>query len=141
MSEVKRKVPALIGLVVMLSLATATFASADQPVGTYVYSLPTSEKVCVLTFDDAYRGDYLQRTLAILEAEGVPGTFFPTGNCEQGYPWRSAWIYAAGCDMGNHTYSHQYLAYLGSNSIRWQVQKTEDIARSHGVTGPRPAVS
>jgi peptidoglycan/xylan/chitin deacetylase (PgdA/CDA1 family) len=131
-NQVRLKSLIAVGITMLFLAATATVASAGPAPGTHVHSIPTTEKVVVLTFDDWYRYDYLQRTLAILKSEGVPATFFPTGSCEEGYPWRTQQILDAGCDLGNHTYSHKYLTSLSNAQVLWQIQKAEDC---HAKTG------
>jgi peptidoglycan/xylan/chitin deacetylase (PgdA/CDA1 family) len=131
----KPRIASLLLAALLTTAAIALFqpnAQAGAAPGTNVYGLPTTEKVCVLTFDDWYRSDYLQRTLGILKDRGVPATFFPSGSCEEAYPWRTQWILDAGCDLGNHTYSHRYLTQYSSSYVRWQVQKAEDC---HALTG------
>jgi peptidoglycan/xylan/chitin deacetylase (PgdA/CDA1 family) len=130
----KPRIASLLLAALLITAALTLFlpdAEAATP-GTNVSGLHTTNKVCVLTFDDWYRNDYLQRTLAILKGRGVTATFFPTGSCEEAYPWRTQWILDAGCDLGNHTYSHKYLTSYSSTYVRWQVQKAEDC---HALTG------
>jgi peptidoglycan-N-acetylglucosamine deacetylase len=89
-----------------------------------------------LSFDDGPNPRATGRILAVLERERVPATFFMIGRYVERYPELACAVAAAGCGIGNHTYTHAKLALLGPERI------AQEIGRAHGViverTGIRP---
>ncbi len=89
--------------------------------------------VIYLTFDDGYvgTGDKLEA----LNALGVAGTFFLTGQAIAGNPRTMNAIVTSGHRLANHTYSHANLSGLSRSAIQREVQAAEDAAvRVTGVS-------
>jgi peptidoglycan/xylan/chitin deacetylase (PgdA/CDA1 family) len=131
----------LVALVVLSLLGTAQVqAAASRSVapGRNVYRIPTSEKVCALTFDDWYIPGNLKSILATLKANGVTATFFPTGECEASDPALVRSIMDAGCTIGNHSYSHPAMTKLSTAQIRSEIQMTEEASAKAGAPDPVP---
>ena len=79
-----------------------------------------------LTFDDGYAG-ILEKATA-LNALGVTGTFFLTG---QAIEWHAGEVQAAlnlGNSIGNHTYDHVNLTRLTGDRVASEIQRCEDAA-------------
>lgn len=89
-----------------------------------------------LTFDDGPNPRATERILDVLKRERVPATFFMVGRYVERYPELARAVAAAGCGIGNHTYTHSKLALLGPARI------AQEIGRAHGaivdLTGVRP---
>ena len=68
--------------------------------------IPTTRQVVALTFDAGANADALPSILATLRREGVPATFFLTGNFVRDFPAAARSIAAAGVRIGDHTVTH-----------------------------------
>ncbi|HEU4349928.1 MAG TPA: polysaccharide deacetylase family protein [Actinoplanes sp.] len=100
--------------------------------------LPTSRPVVALTFDAGANGDGLASVLATLRREGVPATFFLTGDFARRFPARCAEIAAAGHRLGNHSVDHPHFTALSDQAIRDQVAGAEQAIRAGAGRDPRP---
>ena len=100
-------------------------------------TLGTTRKVVALTFDGGADNEGVAAILRTLAAEGVPGSFFLTGEFVDAFP-ASAKAIAARHPVGNHTYHHPDLTTLSSSAIRTEVRTA--AGRITTVTGqdPRP---
>ena len=100
-------------------------------------TLGTTRKVVALTFDGGAGNDGVAAILRTLAAEGVPGSFFLTGEFVDAFP-ASAKAIAARHPVGNHTYHHPDLTTLSSSAVRTEVRTA--AAHITTVTGqdPRP---
>jgi peptidoglycan-N-acetylglucosamine deacetylase len=89
-----------------------------------------------LSFDDGPNPRATGRILRVLEQERVPAMFFMIGRYVERYPELARAVAAAGCGIGNHTYTHAKLALLGPQRI------AQEIGRAHSaiaeLTGVRP---
>jgi peptidoglycan/xylan/chitin deacetylase (PgdA/CDA1 family) len=86
-----------------------------------------------LTFDDGPGPDTAD-VLAELQREHAHATFFVIGNEAQKDPAMVKELYAAGMQIGNHTWTHPQLARLTAKEQRTQLEDTQDeIARIIGV--------
>lgn len=116
-----------------------TSASCSIPAslrGVDLEALPTTRKVVALTFDAGGSADGVSSILATLSREGVPATFFLTGDFVDQFPASAKAI--ARYPIGNHTYEHPDLTTLTDAGVRTQIRST--AARIRAVTGrdPRP---
>lgn len=86
-----------------------------------------------LTFDDGYIG--IAEKVAALNALGVQGTFFLTGQAVNANLDDVATLLNSGHILANHTYDHQDLTTLDSDGIAWELDTTEQIAnQAFGVS-------
>lgn len=99
-------------------------------------TIPTTLKVVALTFDAGASDAGVAAILSTLSAEGVPATFFMTGDFVDEYP--SSAKAMARYPIGNHTYSHPDLTTLSAVQVRSELRTA--AARIRSVTGqdPRP---
>jgi len=81
-----------------------------------------------LTFDDGFSYQAIKKTLEVLAAHNVTGTFFVIGSQLRAHAslWQEA--VAAGHEVCNHTYSHRYLASLTSEQIKMELAQWEEAA-------------
>lgn len=80
-----------------------------------------------LTVDDCYDSDNVQAIIDLCEEYGVPVTFFVIGSAlklDDQPLWQSA--LDAGCEIGNHTWSHARLPDLNSRDIKRQLTRTQE---------------
>jgi peptidoglycan/xylan/chitin deacetylase (PgdA/CDA1 family) len=99
--------------------------------------LPTSRRVVALTFDAGANGAALPAILATLDAEGVHGTFFLTGQWAAAAPGSVAAIAAGGHRIGNHSMTHPEFTGLSGDGIRAEISAAERAIRAAGAD-PRP---
>jgi peptidoglycan/xylan/chitin deacetylase (PgdA/CDA1 family) len=98
--------------------------------------IPTTAKVVALTFDGGSSDAGAAGILATLRAEGVPATFFVTGDFARRYPSQVAAFSAAGHRLGNHSDHHDHYPLLTNAQI------AADLAAAEAAivaTGARPA--
>lgn len=100
---------------------------------TVLRSLPTTERVIALTFDDGPRSS-LKKLLAILEEKEVPATFFLLGSHAQKRPALVRAIIQAGCEIANHTWSHPHLTRLSQEEM---VSQVDSCAQAFAALGAR----
>lgn len=131
---------ALLAVLAALTLPGTVQAQASATVyfGTNVYRIPTTEKICAITLDDAYKPAYLYSVLDTAKAAGVPLTFFTPGWCIDAYPGLARMIVEAGCEIGSHSYSHAWMTKLSTAGMRSQLQTTEDALARAGCEDPAP---
>jgi peptidoglycan/xylan/chitin deacetylase (PgdA/CDA1 family) len=116
--------------------------SGLQPVtgrlaGTDWTYIPTSRPVVALTFDAGANADAVPSILATLSRNGVPATFFLTGNFVRDFPAAARAIASAGFRIGDHTITHPYLTRLSDAAIRQEILGAAQ--QISAVTGENPA--
>jgi peptidoglycan/xylan/chitin deacetylase (PgdA/CDA1 family) len=100
-------------------------------------AIPTTRPVVALTFDAGANADAVPSILATLRREGVPATFFLTGNFVRDFPAAARSIAAAGYRIGDHTITHPYLTRLGDAAVRQEI--LGGARQIMSVTGQNPA--
>lgn len=99
-----------------------------------VRKVPTTHKVVAFTFDDGPHPAATPELLALLEEKEVKATFFILGrNGEANLPLLKE-IIAAGHEIGNHGYSHQFLRQMGMDRYLADVKRNEALLNRAGVT-------
>ncbi len=118
------------------------FISAIDEIGNYVITkVPISqidewqnEKVIALTYDDgpAANTDFM---LDLLEREGVKATFFVQGYRlgNETAAARLLRMKSLGCEIGNHSYDHQYFNRLSDEDVYFQINETNRLIKQ--ITG------
>lgn len=72
----------------------------------FTWSIPSTEKVIYLTFDDGPHPEVTTWTLKQLEKYQAKATFFCVGDNIRKYPAVFEQVMNAGHSVGNHTYNH-----------------------------------
>lgn len=103
-----------------------------------VASVPVSEKVVALTYDDGPNPPHTQALLELLAQHGVKATFFLKGRNVEAYPQTLQAILQAGHEIGNHSYSHRPMFSLSQSAMQEEVARTS--AAIAEVTGSTPAL-
>lgn len=107
------------------------------------YKLDLTKKLVALTFDDGPRIDsinhaYTEAVLKALADHGCKATFFVVG--ERLKSSKHAELlkeeFAAGHEIGNHTYSHTSYSSLSADKLLEELAMTDDLVRS--LTGGIP---
>jgi len=97
--------------------------------------VPTTRRVVALTFDGGASREGVASILATLSEEGVPATFFLTGDFADAYPGTARTI-AASHPVGNHTQNHPDLTKLGDAAVRGEIRS--GAASIEAATGEDP---
>ncbi|MHB9148656.1 MAG: polysaccharide deacetylase family protein [Thermoleophilia bacterium] len=100
--------------------------------------LPGDTKRVAFTFDAAYDPAPLSSILATLRKEGVPATFFFTGEFVEDFPESVAAVVASGAPIGNHSYSHPDFTKISPDEARSQLRRTATLLTEAGAEDPRP---
>ena len=99
--------------------------------------IPTRRHIVALTFDAGANADGVPSILATLQRDGLPATFFLTGNFVRDYPATARQIAADGFRIGDHTISHPHLTLLSDAAVRREILGAAQ--RITAVTGANPA--
>ncbi|WP_406632813.1 polysaccharide deacetylase family protein [Pseudarthrobacter quantipunctorum] len=99
--------------------------------------IQTTQKVVALTFDAGANDAALRSILTTLGANGVPGTFFLTGDWVNQFPSDLALIYNAGHRIGNHSMTHPDFTILTDAQIAAQISSAQKTIEAAGGD-PRP---
>ena len=78
-----------------------------------------------LTFDDGPHPRYTQAILEILKEYHITATFFVIGVNATLYPEALLAISEAGCEIGNHTFTHENLRNASCENISAEISKCE----------------
>jgi peptidoglycan/xylan/chitin deacetylase (PgdA/CDA1 family) len=100
-------------------------------------SIPTTRRVVALTFDAGANADAVPSILATLRRDGVPATFFLTGNFVRDFPAAARSIAAAGFRIGDHTITHPSLTQLSDAAVQREIAGGAQQIMS--ATGKNPA--
>ena len=95
--------------------------------------IPTTQKIVALTFDAGANDAALQSILDTLAANGVPGTFFLTGNWVNHFPSGPALIYNAGHRIGNHSMTHPDFTTLSDAQIAAEIGSAQRTIEAAGA--------
>ncbi len=105
--------------------------------GTEWERLPTDRKLVALTFDAGANADGVPSILATLDAQGVPGTFFLTGQWTDQFPQEARAI-GNRYPVGNHSQSHPDFTTLTDAQMRAQLDAAQTRILSRTGQDPRP---
>lgn len=87
-----------------------------------------------LTFDDGPDPATTPRLLALLDAHGIPATFFVTGARAQAHPELIRAIADAGHTLGNHSFAHSTrIAFQGRRRLFADIAATQQAVARHGI--------
>ena len=115
----------LLVLFFVIALAT-TVANAE------------GEKYIALTFDDGPHIKYTLEILDILKENNATATFFVIGENARDHPELVKSLVDAGCEIGNHTWSHAFLDKLSEDDIREELDKAHTLITE--LVGKPPTV-
>lgn len=99
--------------------------------------IDTSRPMVALTYDDG-PSQYTPEILDVLRQYSSVATFFVVGQRVPGYADIVRNAYEMGCEIGNHTYSHQTLTKVGVPQIQSQIGATNSAVQN--VTGTAPVI-
>lgn len=103
-----------------------------------IYRVNTPAKIVALTFDDGPSPRWTPLILEELKKQQAKATFFLLGKHVQAYPQVARMIVAQGCEVGNHTFSHQLIMNLSPEIIQKEIKSTEKVIQD--ATGVTPVL-
>jgi peptidoglycan/xylan/chitin deacetylase (PgdA/CDA1 family) len=92
-----------------------------------IWSVPTARPLAALTFDDGPDPELTPRILEVLFEHGVRATFNVMGWNALRHPGLVREVVAAGHELGNHTWTHQDLAFQSTLQTRRQLEQTAGV--------------
>src|SRR5438477_8891631 len=110
----------------LVSAAYQSMAPTGQWFGKAFCGLPRGSKQIALTFDDGPNDPHTLNLLEVLAKHNVHATFFLIGRYVQQRPDIVREIAKQGHVIGNHTFSHLFLTFHGSEGIRKEIQRCQD---------------
>ncbi|MGI5500578.1 polysaccharide deacetylase family protein [Lentzea sp. CA-135723] len=122
-------------LVVAGSLWNIASSRTYQFFGNLVDRVATNDKIVALTFDDGPDPAGAGPVLDLLKAEAVPATFFLMGRDLSQHPDLGRQIAEAGHEIGNHTYHHQRMIGVSSETVAKEIEDTDAEIRRTGYQG------
>jgi len=105
--------------------------------GTDWERIPTTRHVVALTFDAGANADGVSSILATLRTEGVPATFFLTGDFVNQFPAAARQI-ASAQRVGNHSMDHPYFTKLTRAQIISELTGARQAIGAVTGKDPRP---
>ncbi|UNZ49754.1 polysaccharide deacetylase family protein [Agrobacterium tumefaciens] len=106
-----------------------------QLFGGVIARVETERPVVALTFDDGPSVRFTPDVLTILRERGVKATFFLTGKeTEENLP-QARMIVSEGHQLGNHSYTHSNMMFMGPARIREEIERTDAAIRAAGYEG------
>src|SRR5438067_7199447 len=105
---------------------------------TTVSSVHVDGPYIALTFDDGPNEKLTPRLLDLLAQHHIHATFFVIGENAAQYPEILQRAVREGHEIGNHSWSHPNLAKMSQESVRSQLQRTDDAIKN--ATGERPTL-
>lgn len=90
----------------------------------------------LLTFDDGPHEQHTKTILDTLRAQGVPATFFVTGQKVRSRHALVERAKAEGHCIANHSFSHRHLTTLPLDEVRREILATHELIEPY-VDGPR----
>src|SRR6266853_4567352 len=136
------------GLIATLAFATGkesptqSSEKREPPVATEdsitFSSVHVDEPYIALTFDDGPSATLTPKLLDLLAAHHIKATFFVIGENVAEHPEIVARAAQEGHEIANHSWSHPNFGKMSDESVRRQLQQTDDAIKS--ATGKRPTL-
>ena len=101
-------------------------------------SVHTDGPYIAMTFDDGPSATLTPKLLDLLAARHIKATFFVIGENVVEHPEIVARAAREGHEIGNHSWSHPNFAKMSQESVRSQLQRTDDAIKN--ATGKRPTL-
>jgi peptidoglycan/xylan/chitin deacetylase (PgdA/CDA1 family) len=117
--------------------ARETQATPEEP-GITFNSVHVDGPYIAMTFDDGPSATLTPKLLDLLAARHIKATFFVIGENVAEHPEIVARAAREGHEIANHSWSHPNLGKMSDESVRHQLQQTDDAIKS--ATGKRPTL-
>jgi len=117
--------------------AAKTPAPPKEPAITF-NSVHVDGPYIAMTFDDGPSATLTPKLLDLLAAHHIKATFFVLGEMVAEHPEILARAAREGHEIASHSWSHPNLAKMSQESVRGQLQRTDDEIKN--TTGKRPTL-
>ena len=117
--------------------ARETRATPEEP-GITFNSVHVDGPYIAMTFDDGPSATLTPKLLDLLAAHHIKATFFVIGENVAEHPEIVARAAREGHEIGNHSWSHPNFGKMSDESVRRQLQQTDDAIKN--ATGKRPTL-
>jgi peptidoglycan/xylan/chitin deacetylase (PgdA/CDA1 family) len=118
-------------------VARETRATPEEP-GITFNSVHVDGPYIAMTFDDGPSATLTPKLLDLLAAHHIKATFFVIGENVAEHPEIVARAAREGHEIGNHSWSHPNFGKMSDESVRRQLQQTDDAIKT--ATGKRPTL-
>lgn len=102
----------------------------EYPLSYRIDQFGASPKKIALTFDDGPDPEWTPKVLDILKEKKAPATFFVIGEEASNFPGLLKRIYAAGHEIGNHTFYHPPFNTASRTQVHFELNVTERLFES-----------
>lgn len=102
------------------------------------HSVRVSGSYIAVTFDDGPNATLTPKLLDLLAERKIKATFFVLGENAVRYPAILKRASSEGHEIGNHSWSHRNFAKTSEETIRAELQRTDDVIQQ--ATGIRPKI-
>ena len=126
-------------LILICFILTGCKDNTELVVSTNNFSkvIDPSKPVIALTFDDG-PSKYTDDILSLLKENNAYATFFVVGNKVETYSSTINTMIKNGNEIGNHSYSHKWLSRLSTNSIKEEIELTQNVLKN--IAGYTPTL-
>lgn len=126
-------------LILICFILTGCKDNTELVVNTNNFSkvIDPSKPVIALTFDDG-PSKYTDDILSLLKENNAYATFFVVGNKVETYSSTINTMIKNGNEIGNHSYSHKWLSRLSTNSIKEEIELTQNVLKN--IAGYTPTL-
>lgn len=114
-----------------------TMWPTSQLYGASVTGEERGSKRLALTYDDGPNDPYTGHLLEVLARHDVKATFFMIGKFVEHRPLIAREVCNAGHVVGNHTYEHPNLIFVGERGLRAQLERTQKAIADHACGIPK----
>jgi peptidoglycan/xylan/chitin deacetylase (PgdA/CDA1 family) len=114
-----------------------TRATPEEP-GITFNAVHVDGPYIAMTFDDGPSATLTPKLLDLLAAHHIKATFFVIGENVAEHPEIVARAAREGHEIGNHSWSHPNFGKMSDESVRHQLQQTDDAIKN--ATGKRPTL-
>lgn len=101
-----------------------------------VWKGPNDRKAIALTFDDG-PSESTQRILELLAKHNATATFFQIGQNVERLPNVTRQVIAAGCEVGNHSFTHPRFDFTSTQFQIEELQKTQQAIANACSVSPK----
>lgn len=129
-----------VALALLLGAAFGLFeisrARCFSLVGEAICHVETREPLVALSFDDGPTPEGVAWATSVLRPAGAHATFFLIGSQIPGREALVRQLLAAGHEVGNHSFSHERMAFRASSFYEDEIMRTDALLRAAGVPAP-----
>ena len=130
----KRKI---ISCVIVLLIALNIFnVDVFAQTSNVYHRIESNDKKIALTFDDGPHPRITRQILEILDEYGIRATFFVIGQNAVNYPDTMKLLVESGCEIGNHTYSHENFRNMSPYEMQEEFKRCTEILRERFSVEP-----